>query len=65
MSKINRRNFIKLGGGAAALAGTVSTIGCATSGSKGSARKKVVVVGGGTVVRPLLNISDYLIKVLT
>jgi len=46
MSNINRRNFLKLGGGAVALAGSLSTIGCATVG--GISAKKVVVVGGGT-----------------
>ena len=46
MSKINRRNFMKLSGGAAVAAGTFSVVGCATTGM--GARKKVVVVGGGT-----------------
>lgn len=66
MSKINRRNFIKLGGGAAVLAGTVSTIGCATKSSKGAARKKVVVVGGGTggaTVAKYLRLFDQSIDV--
>ena len=46
MSKINRRDFLKLGGGAAIVASSVSTFGCASL--QGKAAKKVVVVGGGT-----------------
>ena len=46
MTIINRRNFIKLSGGVAVTAGTLSATGCA--GLMGSASKKVVVVGGGT-----------------
>ena len=48
MSKINRRNFLKLGGAAAVFGGALSTLGCASMGGYAGAAKKVVVVGGGT-----------------
>ncbi|MGV6818081.1 MAG: FCSD flavin-binding domain-containing protein [Thiotrichales bacterium] len=47
MSKLNRRNFLKLAGGAS-LSGGLGLAGCASAPSKsGSGSKKVVVVGGG------------------
>jgi sulfide dehydrogenase [flavocytochrome c] flavoprotein subunit len=64
MSKINRRDFLKLGGGAAIAASTLTGLGCA--GMPGKAAKKVVVVGGGTggaTVAKYLRLFDQSIEV--
>jgi len=47
MNTINRRNFIKLSGGAVALGALSGCAGTGATAGAGGARKKVVVVGGG------------------
>ncbi len=46
MNKLNRRDFLRLAGGASVVSG-LSLAGCASNPKTGSSSKKVVVIGGG------------------